>query len=307
MDFLTYHIESSKIKDIDPANDCLRYIANRFELSEEQRYWVAFLYSTNYCAPTTFYMYNEFPDFENVNVGRLQRWWNAHKHQTVFQTDRLKIKTMNKFVETFESYRKLVGGRRQAEVFEQIEYEQSGDSYCNYQSAYNLLSNIRNVGRFTLFIYLEMISVLTDFECEPDRLEWKFADNCRQGMNYHLGHEDDLPYEVLDKEMERLVGYFGSLCDHSNIFNIETTLCAYKKFKHGKRYVGYYLDRQLKEINRMKSLVTTGVAWRVMDEFRTETYKHLNDQQNENNTIDRWLRNWQDLGDEAIDKSIRVS
>lgn len=286
MDYISYHIKSSEHMDIDPANDCLLYLSERFELTIEQRYWLAFLYSTCYCGPTVYYMYNEFPDFENVDVARLQRWWNKNKSKMIFQTDRLKIKTMNRFVETFESYKNIIGDRLQSDFF--LSIKDPCPVVC-YQRAYNELGKVRNIGRFTLFIYLEMISVLTDFKCVPDRLEWAHADNCRVGMYYHLGHEDgQLDYSVLDNEINRLQDFFKTRCEHSNIFNIETTLCAYKKYRHGKRYIGYYLDRQLKEIDTCAKNITEGVAWRALYEFRQETYKHL--YQNENNTIDWWMR-----------------
>ena len=63
MEFIEYHINSSKAKDIDPSNDCLKYVADRFELNIEQRYWLAFLFGTCYSATMVYYVYNEFPDF----------------------------------------------------------------------------------------------------------------------------------------------------------------------------------------------------------------------------------------------------
>lgn len=298
MDFLRYHIESSNIRDIDPANDCLLYICDRFELSMEQRYWLSFLYSTCYCAPTVYYIYNEFPDFENVNQNRLQRWWDKNKSKTVFQTDRLKIKTMNKFVETYCGYRELIGSNTQAEYFNSIA---CGDKIRNYISAYEQLGTIRNIGRFTLFIYLEMINVLTDYKCEPDKLEWKKADNCRKGLCYSMGLQDSENYGMLDDKLNEIIYTLKQLgCEHSNIFNVETTLCAYKKFKHEKRYIGYYIDRQLTEIKKMESMVTEGVAWRVMHEFRNETYKKYF---YEFNILDnRFMRDGKDLGHEAAIK-----
>ncbi len=271
MDYLKYHIESSKIRDIDPANDCLRYIAERFELNMEQRYWLAFLYSTCYCAPTVYYMYNEFPDFENVNVARLERWWKANKSKCVFQTDRLRVKTSNEFVPSFISYVKQINGRTQEEVFSNLRtpYNQH-----TYNQAYEFVTSIRNVGRFTAFIYLEMVNVLTNFHCVPDKLEWKFADNCRKGLCYAYGVDDVLVPGHMDELMNRLLKKFKNI-EHNNIYNVETTLCAYKKHVHGKRYVGYYIDRQLKEIEKMETNVTTGVHWGVLHQFRQETYKHL--------------------------------
>ena len=97
-----YHTLSMAAKDVDPSVICLRYLAERFELNIEQRYWIAFLYGTCYCAPTVFYMYNEFPDFEGVDVDRMQKWWDEKKSLLIFQTDRLRIKSNNQFVDIFK-------------------------------------------------------------------------------------------------------------------------------------------------------------------------------------------------------------
>ena len=57
-----------------------------------------------------------------------------------------------------------------------------------------------------------------------------------------------------------------------NIFQVETTLCAYKKYRYGKRYVGYYIDRLFNEIKQMETDIPEGVAWEVLWDFRRETF-----------------------------------
>ena len=280
-DYITYHIESSQAKDIDPSNDCLRYVANRFELNIEQRYWLAFLFGTCYSATTVYYVYNEFPDYENVNVDRLQRWWDTNKQKTLFQTDRLRVKTQDKFVETFVSYKNLLAGRSQSEHFASLKQPTVQNTYDN---CYSNLSQIKNFGRFTMFIYLEMVHVLTGYELEPTYLDLKNAESCRNGLVYHLGHYeldthgndkrlakkhiDYLQYKF--KELKRQIEQYD--IQHTNIWNIETTLCAYKKYEKGKRYIGYYIDRQKKEIDKMQNNVSEGVDWSPLWDFRQETY-----------------------------------
>lgn len=281
MEFLEYHINSSKAKDIDPSNDCLKYVADRFELNIEQRYWLAFLFGTCYSATMVYYVYNEFPDYENVDVERLQEWWDNNKQNTLFQTDRLRIKSQNKFVETFISYKSLLGNRSQEDYFKSLKQPTKQNTYDN---CYKDLSQIRNFGRFTMFIYLEMIHVLTGYEFEPTYLDLNNAESCRNGLVYHLGnyeldtHGNDK--KLTTKQIKYLQYKFTELkkeiqelnIEHKNIWNIETTLCAYKKFKKGKRYIGYYIDRQKKEIEKMQSNITQGVDWSVLWEFRNETY-----------------------------------
>ncbi len=276
MDYIKFHLESSRLRDIDPANDCLRYIADRFELNMEQRYWLAFLYSTCYCAPTVFYMYNEFPDFENVNVARLERWWKSNKGKLVFQSDRRKVKNFDQFVPSYQGYAKLIGNKTQQEVFNNL---RTPVARYTYDEAFKFACKTHYVGRFTAFIWLEMVSYLTDFQCEPHVLDWVDADVCRKGMLYAEGKDPETKVDVhllrwLDTRMENYQEKFRKL-DHPSIYNIETTLCAYKKHVEGRRYPGYYIDRQLEEIQEMEKKVTEGVCWKVLWQFRKETYKYL--------------------------------
>jgi hypothetical protein len=263
MDFITYFKESQKQKDIDPANDCLVYLCGRFELTMEQRYWLAFLYSTCYCGATVYYMYNEFPDYYTVDVNRLEKWWKENKHKLIFQTDRLRIKTTNQFVPTFLSYKKFIGEGTQQERFYKLK---TPSVVNNYRNAYKEVGTIRNVGRFTLFIYLEMLNLLTDFKCVPDTIDWKYADNCRKGMELAMGYEYN---DLFDRDIKNL-----SKKLKSNIFAVETVLCAYYKYHKGQRYVGYYKERQLKEINKMAANVPDGVYWNALYQFRKEVYGH---------------------------------
>jgi hypothetical protein len=279
--FLEYHIESSKAKDIDPSNDCLRYVCDRFELNIEQRYWLAFLFGTCYSATTVYYIYNEFPDYENVDVSRLQRWWDENKHKTIFQTDRLRVKSQNKFVETFVSYRNLLNGLSQKDYFNSLKQP---TRQLTYNNCYSNLSGIRNFGRFTMFIYLEMVNVLTNYDLEPTYLDLKNAESCRNGLVYHLGKDELDTHGKKKKLSQNAIKYLqyefsklhnevkGLDIEHKNIWNIETTLCAYKKYHKGKRYVGYYIDRQKKEIDKMEDRVDNGVDWSVLWQFREETY-----------------------------------
>lgn len=279
--YIDYHIKSSKAKDIDPSNDCLKYISDRFELNIEQRYWLAFLYGTCYSATTVYYMYNEFPDYENVNVNRLEKWWNKNKHKTIFQTDRLRIKSSNKFVESFVSYKNMIGDMTQADFFSSLKQP---TSQMTYDNCFTKLNEIKNFGRFTLFIYIEMINVLTNYDLKPTFLDLRQAESCRNGLVEYLDkkelytHKNDRKlsknqFNYLQYEFRRLMEKINDYdIQHKNIWNVETTLCAYKKYKLGKRYIGYYIERQKKEIIKIQNLVKDGVDWDVLWDFRVENY-----------------------------------
>ena len=279
-EYLRFHRESSAANDIDPQNDCLLYISDRYELSTEQRFWLAFLFGTCYCAPTVFYIYNEFPDYQNVDVNRLQRWWSANRDKLVFQTDRARVRSNNEFVNCFKSYKEIVGSNQEA-FFNRLKQESTVNTYKNSLKA---LENLHYFGRFTMFIYLEMVSVLTEAKMIPHTLDLRNAESCRNGLALALGRQDIFThfedkqltpndYSDLEKGFNRIVEAVQyTPIRHQDIFNIETTLCAYKKVKLGKRYVGFYIERMRKEIEAMEKNVPRGVDWSVMYDFRRKNY-----------------------------------
>lgn len=266
--YLEYHKQSMLAKDVDPSVICLKYLADRFELNLSQRYWIAFLYGTNYCATTTFLMYNEFPDFELVDVKRLSNWWDEKKDRLIFQSDRLRIKTGNNFVPAFISYKSLVKNNQQ-KYFSKAKTS---------KEAYDLIMNIKHFGRFSCFNYLDVLNQITDVKASPKYLNMLEAESCRKGLCHAL-KKDKWADEKLNKQRALVLHKeFVKLTKMNigNVYQIETTLCAYKKYKRGKRYVGYYIERMKKEIEKME-LLNYGVAWEVLWQFRRETFneKHL--------------------------------
>jgi hypothetical protein len=269
MDYVSYtdyHNLSMEIKDVDPAVHCLEYLADRYDLNESQRYWISFLYGTNYCAPTTFYIYNEFPDFEMVDINRLKKWWDKNKNNLIFQTDRLRIKTSNQFIPSFISYWNLTK-KNQAKYFE---------SSKNWKECYLKIESIRNFGRFSTFNYLDVLNRITNTKYKPEYLNMIEAESCRNGLCYAIGKDDWVEKPLTSEKAKILHNEFLKLLKshQGNIYQIETTLCAYKKYRWGKRYVGYYIERMKKEIEKIQVNIPNGIAWEVLWQFREETFPH---------------------------------
>lgn len=262
--YTDYHNRSMLAGDVDPSVTCLEYLAQRFELNMSQRYWISFLYGTNYCATTTFLMYNEFPDFERVDVSRLERWWDKWKDKLVFQTDRLRVKTSNEFIPSFISYRGVTKGNQE------YYFRQSR----SWQESYDKITAIRNFGRFSTFNYLDVLNRITDTKGAPTYLNMVEAESCRNGLCYAIGKEDWVGVKLTTKMAQSLHNSFlETLQSHQgNIYQIETTLCAYKKYRMGKRYIGFYIERMRKEIEKMEAAVPDGVAWETLWQFRKETF-----------------------------------
>lgn len=273
--YALYHAESFRHQDIDPSYPMLRYVCDRFELNMEQRFWLAFLYGTCYCAPTVYYIYNEFPDFENVDIGRLERWWAANKKKCLFQTDRRRIQSNDQFVPCFRSYQSLIGEGTQQEAFESI---LSPDPYSTYDKAYDKFIGIDYFGRYTMFLYLESVHVVTEFPMVPMGVDWKNAKTSLTGLTRAYGLSDNMADNFTPHECVILFNGARKLLAkdypavRSDVWSMETTLCAFKKHLEGRRYVGYYVHRQLEEIEQMERAVRTGVNWKVLYDFRKEHF-----------------------------------
>ena len=266
--------------DVDPSYSMLRYVCDRFELNIEQRYWLAWLYATCYCGATVFYIYNEFPDYNMVDEGRLKKWWKENRGRLVFQTDRRWVRSRNQFADMFRSYRKTVGPVTQEQAFSQLK---TSSRTLNYSNCWRTFDRMYQFGRFAMFLYLEAVHVVTGFPMEPRSMRIADADSCRNGLAIAIGRHDLNTHEtrarlsrsenkMLQSEFDGLVKRMKEKDDRNNVWNIETTLCAYKKHFYGKRHVGYYIDRQLDEIEAMEQKVTTGVDWQVLRNYRAETF-----------------------------------
>lgn len=283
--FLNYYAESSRAGDIDPAHGMLEYLCNRFELNFEQRYWLAFVYALTYSGPATFYVYNEFPDFENLDTGRLDRWWvDRGRQEIICQTDRRWVRSLNLFVPAVESYREWMGEVTQEEHFAGMAKGVTPEE--RYDAIYvSAKKQLHSFGQFALFLYLEALHTITPMDLAPTTLDLNEATSCRNGLCYAYGLDQYLTEanrptpEGAHKDIswawwdlrKRLEGMDPA----PTIWATETMLCAYKKFHHGKRYIGYYLDRQAIEIKKLEHSCPRGVAWEVLWQFRQETYDDM--------------------------------
>lgn len=282
-EYLRYHVESARCGDIDPSYSMLRYLCDRYELNLEQRYWIAWLYAMTYCGASAFYVYNEFPDYENVNVDRMQRWWDSRgREQIICQTDRRWVRSSSMFVPAFVSYKNWFDGKTQHEHFSQWMRDFS-TSEQRYDSLLDSASQLYSFGQFALFLYLEALHVVTPLELCPTDLDLSKAWSCRYGLYFAYGldeligeREAPTPAEhiaITADKWEDLRCTLDCLETPPTVWQTETVLCAYRKYHNGKRYIGSYIDRQGIEIAKMTDKVRKGIHWDVLWQYRAETFE----------------------------------
>ena len=279
--FKRYYHWSIKTNDCDPALYLMNYVNKRLELNIEQRYWFAWLYGNTYNVATAWILFNEFPDFENVDLDRLEKWNSDNYKRLRYQVD-------NKWQKghlpgMFFSYKEniMLRGSNQKQYF---------DSLCTGDSNYNfivlqqeIVKNWYKFGRYLSWFYIQTLKETCDLNVMPDNLLLKdsASESHRNGLIYSLGFDDLLQekidketYEILDVEAEKLLEEIKQEFPDIDVdyFTMETVLCAFKKIfrkKHG-RYLGYYIDRQYEDIKQCEEDGWDGIDWQLLWDGRNE-------------------------------------
>ncbi len=280
--FKQYCVAAISTWEIDPNYALMNYLFRRFELSKSQEYWACFLYGTFYHPGSVFYVMQEFPEFEKVDLGRLERWHAANWRQLQYNTDRKYEK--GHFVEMFESYREAVGGQHPTAQEDYFAGLLTGTPVENFHAVTKALRRLWHFGRYSVYIYTECLARCMGMPLEADTIFLKESDSPRAGLCKVLGKDEwakgslvKAQWLFLEKEATKLMReiqkeYPDLGMDH---WYMESCLCAYKGFFRPTkgRYLPYYLDRMEHEISQMRddaAELTSGVDWRVLSQFRRE-------------------------------------
>jgi len=279
-DFINWYRWSLSIKDCDPAIFMTNYLFDRFEHNREQKLWIAWIYGTTYYFPTTWVIWNEFPDMELVGVERLREWNNKNYKRLRYQTDTKWNK--GHLPAQFESYKNWVGNITQEEAFNEL--IAPGSPKLSFRILWDeVKNNFHKFGRYSTWFYLQTLKQCCDLPIEPDSLmleEYAGSRSHRNGLCLALGKPEwvdkklsvtELAY--LDVQASLILEEVKKDYPDTDYFDMETTLCSFKKLfrvKHG-RYLGYYLDRQAEEIAQCESDGWDGIDWKPMWDAREET------------------------------------
>lgn len=90
-----YHVTAMRMGDVDPSAPMLQFIAKRLNLTLNQKFWLAWLYSTCYSAPAAFYMLCNLD--RNLTQSEVVLWWKSHKEKMKFGNDRIYVKNRDEF------------------------------------------------------------------------------------------------------------------------------------------------------------------------------------------------------------------
>lgn len=283
--FIEWFGESVKNNDCDPALYMINYFFDRFEFNLEQKYWYCWIYGTTYQFPTTYVIWNEFPDFHLVGVKRLQDWNNKNYKRLRYQVDTKWNK--GHLPDQFLSYQNWVG--EQQSQHQKIHSFLTGHPEEDFTAMWNEAKSWHKFGRYTTWFYLQALTHCSGISLTPNSLfleDYTGSISHRNGLclalgqdhllNQHLTSTDLTDFdEKADYILKTTQKKYPKLKKKLDYFAMETCLCSFKKLfriKHG-RYMGYYHDRQAEEIKQAEKDGWIGINWNPLWQAREESIK----------------------------------
>lgn len=239
-DFKEFHEKSCLV---DSIVETLKEYCEIKKLTKKQKEDLVLLYSLTYSIPSSIVILNKIKEFESDP----EFFWETNKSKIIFQSDRKYVKIDNAFVKAYFDFK----GKK---IFELLDPEKQ----LNLESCVKLLENCFFFGRFSAFLFIEAYSCVFEKEVVGFKIDWKNGQTVTSGLLNAIGRDNEADFwdknkrlsietNVLDKIIENLLGIVSV---GKNASVMETNLCAYRKLFKGTRYLGYYSDRVLEELNQ---------------------------------------------------------
>lgn len=238
------------------------WLANHFNMTMEDKLWMAFINGCSQNIITTSIIMEQFPSFKKCNVAKLEEWWNAN-HQNFkagsgWDSDRKYFKIgRTGFPQCVASYKKAIGKKTQEEFF--LDGFQS-NQFKNFDRLWDRVrGNFLSFGRLSCFSYSEYLRIVgIPVDCSSLFLDdISGSKSHRNGLCKVLGRDDldwwkqdTIKYEKetlewLAIEGEKLLSEAKMRINHKDVsyFTLESTFCNYKSWhRPDRRYPNVYMD-----------------------------------------------------------------
>lgn len=263
----------------------LPMMAEHMGLSDEQKYWMAFVNGNTQNPVTTALILEAFPN--RASEDQIAPWFNKHYTLLDFDTDRRHHK--KNFLQSVSAYNATIGTDTQEAFFNRLRGSRANMVFAALWEA--VTSGYYSFGRLSTFSYLEYLSILCfPLDCPSlllddisgskshrnglckvlgrDDLDWHDSNPTFDGRYSELvlawlDHEGDL---LLQEARERSLGH--EWYDQTNYFTLESALCTYKSWhRPNRRYPNVYNDLFHDRIRRVEERWNRdlGVWWQIRE------------------------------------------
>ena len=244
-EFVNYHING----DGECNNTVLKEYADEHCLTAQDRFDLAYFFSITYCVCSATILLND----RHLIKSNPLKYARANKQHLIFQSDRKYVKMLNNFantlkfwVDNLQDYKSQLG-------------RMTDSGRLSLKKAIPYVQKWVFFGRFSAFLFLETLACLMRCEVENYTIDWKNGSTATSGLMNVYGLDKyanefdkkkklDVPVEQMDNMLFSLAEKIKKEGGNDDTTQVETSLCAYRKFYKGSRYNGFYLDRMLGEI-----------------------------------------------------------
>lgn len=248
-EFVDYHING----DGECNNVVLKEWVARRNLTLQERYDLAFLFAVTYCVGSAIALFEKQKMTGPLSEDQLL----AIKPSIIFQSDRKYMRMKDSFVKCMAFFYQ---NNRDAKTF--LDSVSNGKT-IDLKKAIKKVSSWVMFGRFSAFLFLETLVELTSYEIKNTTIDWKHGDTATSGLLNLFGYDSMaanfdktgklfVPDETMNQMLYKTQAFIQKAGGITNVTEVETSLCAYRKFYKGSRYNGFYLDRMLEEIYIMQ-------------------------------------------------------
>ncbi len=211
--------------------------------TEEEIWKFLCLYATCYSIPTSILF---------MNCGDIRSFCQENKSRLIFQSDRRWMRIGDRFVRGF-------GSVHNPQLFKFLHNQKVVD----IRTSIDRIRECAFFGRFSAYLLLEafMGAFGKDGFFSGEFNFWE-GDTATSGLLNVMGRDADadafdagvlrvLDADSMKKTLDTILSRLQGAGNCSIAF-VETSLCAYRKLFKGSRYLGYYTDRCLQELNYTK-------------------------------------------------------
>lgn len=231
---------------VDGATDyCLLIpFAEEYNLTDDDRIYLAMLYGLCYSQTTVMRTFLRFPKLHDIKKEDIEQWWVTNKNYLYFNPDKRRIKSTNQYTVSILQLKQMFGKNIEKNIIKCI-----GKNY-DFETFYNfILKKWKNYGPMGAYLFFDAIyGLIPRLYKEPRALDWKQRGHTVvEGMAHYCYLDEQIRtkkynYPLFDKQVQQI-----HKKTKKPLVQIESTLCAYRKFFKGTRYPGYYADRMLEE------------------------------------------------------------
>lgn len=269
------------------------FMKKNFGMDREELLWFIFINGNTQHPLTSYLIFKRFPFFKDLDLDKLDKWYNAEWSRLEFDVDRRHQK--RDFMKSVQRYKELCGNHAdaQSDFFHMVMRQDDGDPLANFQKIWDIVrDDFYSFGRMSTYSYLEYLRI-AKLNIEPNSLfleDITGSKSLRNGLAKVLGRDDldwggpdnptgfegkydpkvmewlkDEGHQILKEAKERFKG--RDFYQDVTYFTLESEFCTYKGWhRPNRRYPGVYADifhGRIKKAEARWPEEDFGIFWRM--------------------------------------------